>query len=216
MPFDAAVFDFDGTLVDSATVKRDAFFAIFPDTEQHRAIVARVLTDDPDGSRHRVIPRMIELMRAGPLAIGPSPNALIERYGEVSEAAVRRAAELPGASVILAALAPSMQLHVCSNTPRETVRAHVAARGWSGHFCTVEGHPTVKVAKVASVMRNGEDVAFRTHDQAATRVGELGLGAATVHPGDVGLILNRARLQQGDPMMNPLNRPVGNDRNAPK
>ena len=170
MPFDAAVFDFDGTLVDSATVKRDAFFAIFPDTEQHRAIVARVLTNDPDGSRHRVIPRMIELMLAGPLATGPSPDALIERYGELSEAAVRRAAELPGASVILAALAPSMQLHVCSNTPRETVRAHVAARGWSGHFCTVEGHPTVKVAKVASVLRNG--------GFAATRVAVIGDGVS--------------------------------------
>lgn len=170
MPFDAAVFDFDGTLVDSATVKRDAFFAIFPDTEQHRAIVARVLTDDPDGSRNRVIPRMIELMLAGPLATGPSPDALIERYGELSEAAVRRAAELPGASVILAALAPSMQLHVCSNTPRETVRAHVAARGWSGHFCTVEGHPTVKVAKVASVLRNG--------GFAATRVAVIGDGVS--------------------------------------
>ncbi len=170
MPFDAAVFDFDGTLVDSATVKRDAFFAIFPDTEQHRAIVARVLTDDPDGSRNRVIPRMIELMLAGPLATGPSPDALIERYGELSEAAVRRAAELPGASVILATLAPSMQLHVCSNTPRETVRAHVAARGWSGHFCTVEGHPTVKVAKVASVLRNG--------GFAATRVAVIGDGVS--------------------------------------
>ena len=157
MPFDAAVFDFDGTLVDSAGAKRDSFFAIFPDTDVHRQVVAKVLADDPDGSRHRVIPRMLERMLSLGLMAGGSANVdrLIHRYGEVSEAAVARAAELPGASALLEVLAPRIQLHLCSNTPEAAVRSHVAARGWAAHFKSVDGYPVTKPGKVAKILRDG-------------------------------------------------------------
>ena len=157
MPFDAAIFDFDGTLVDSAKPKRDAFFAIFPYTPGHHAIVNGVLEEDPDGSRHRVIPLMIERIQAAGLDPDHAllVSDLVARYGTVSEAAVKRAPELQGASALLAALSPYMQLHLCSNTPRETVRAHVEARGWTSYFATVEGHPSVKAAKVERVIRDG-------------------------------------------------------------
>ena len=157
MPFDAAIFDFDGTLVDSAKSKRDAFFAIFPDTPPHHAIVRGVLDEDPDGSRHRVIPLMIERMRAAGLDRDRTllVSDLVANYGSASEAAVQQAPELPGASALLAALSPHMRLHLCSNTPRATVRAHVEARGWTSYFITVEGHPTVKAVEVERVIRDG-------------------------------------------------------------
>lgn len=157
MPFDAAIFDFDGTLVDSAKSKRDAFFAIFPDTPLHQAVIRGVLDEDPDGSRHRVIPLMIERMRAAGLDQDCALLAsdLSASYGLVSEAAVQQAPELPGASALLAALSPHVRLHLCSNTPRATVRAHVDARGWTSHFVTVEGYPTVKAAEVGRVIRDG-------------------------------------------------------------
>ncbi|MBI3672213.1 MAG: HAD family hydrolase [Rhizobiales bacterium] len=151
MPFDAAVFDFDGTLVDSAMAKRTAFFELFPASRAHRAIVEEVLAADPDGTRHRVVARMVALMQDKGLACDDA-TVLVPRYGDISAAAVAGAAELPGASAILAELAPLLRLHLCSNTPAETVRAHVAARGWSGHFRSVDGYPTAKSAKIAAVL----------------------------------------------------------------
>ena len=56
-PFEVYVFDFDGTLVQSAAVKRQAFFEVFP--VGCATAVAKVLERDPDGSRHEVIPAMI-------------------------------------------------------------------------------------------------------------------------------------------------------------
>jgi phosphoglycolate phosphatase len=156
-PFDAAIFDFDGTLVDTARAKRDAFFAIFPNTSLFHAIVDSVLNEDPDGSRHRVIPLMIDRMKDA--GLDPDHELLVgdlvARYGAVSEAAVKRAPELQGASALLAALSPHMQLHLCSNTPRVTVRAHVEARGWTSYFVTVEGYPAVKATEVERVIRDG-------------------------------------------------------------
>jgi phosphoglycolate phosphatase-like HAD superfamily hydrolase len=157
MSFDAAIFDFDGTLVDSAAAKRDAFYVIFPQQAGYQAIVAGVLRDDPDGSRHDVIPRMLAIMQAAGLTanLALSGHELVDRYASVSEQAVRRAPEIPGAGKLLAALSSRMQLHVCSNTPVEAVRAHIAARGWSRHFATVAGHPAVKTERVAEILHKG-------------------------------------------------------------
>lgn len=146
--FDAVIFDFDGTLVASAPAKRRAFFDIFP--AEGAAAVEAVLTDDPDGSRHRVIPRMMALMAAQGIVL-PAAD-YVARYGEVSEQAVARAPELPQASDLLERLARRAELHVCSNTPQETVRRHVAARGWMRHFASVEGYPTAKREKIAAVI----------------------------------------------------------------
>jgi len=152
MPFDAAVFDFDGTLVDSVRVKRDSFFAIFPDTAAHRGVVETTLVEDSDGSRHSVIPEMVARMRTMGLDPGGAADELIRRYGEVSEAAVAVSQELPGASALLAALAARMQLYLCSNTPEAAVRSHVAARGWTNHFRSVDGHPSTKAGTVAKIL----------------------------------------------------------------
>jgi len=162
--FDAVIFDFDGTLVASAPAKRQAFFDIFP--AQAAAIVAAVLTDDPDGSRHVVIPRMIAGARARAIAL--VDQNYVTRYGEVSEQAVAAAPELPGATELLRRLSPLMELHVCSNTPQDTVRRHVAARGWNSYFKGVDGYPTAKRDRIAAVIA--------THNLVPSRVAMVGDG----------------------------------------
>lgn len=148
------VFDFDGTLVASAPAKRQAFFDIFP--AAGHSTVAAVLADDPDGSRHRVIPRMVALMQHQGVGLTETdPAHYVQRYGLVSTEAVARAPELPGASRLLARLSARMPLHLCSNTPEATVRAHVAARGWGDYFRSVEGHPTTKRDKLAALIAQG-------------------------------------------------------------
>jgi len=156
MRFDAAVFDFDGTLVDSAGAKRESFFAIFPDDAAHRAIVEHVLLEDPDGSRHRVIPEMARRMGEQKIGTGGhSDTELIRRYGEVSSAAVAAAPELPGATRLLEALSKRIPLHLCSNTPEDAVRAQIARRGWTGFFQSVDGYPTEKTARVSEIIQGG-------------------------------------------------------------
>lgn len=142
------IFDFDGTLVASAPAKRQAFFDIFPAAAA--PAVAAVLAEDPDGSRHRVIPRMIEGARELGVTI---PEAdYVTRYGQVSEQAVAVAPELPGATSLLQRLSSAVELHVCSNTPKDTVRRHVAARGWNAFLTSIEGYPTVKRERIAAVI----------------------------------------------------------------
>ena len=150
MRFDAVVFDFDGTLVDSAGVKYDSFFKLFVDTPAHRAVVKEVLAADPDGSRHAVIPRMIAAMRERELEV---PNDdLVARYGEIVEAGVRAAPEFPGATALLARLKDGMDVYVASNTPQEAVRRETKQRGWSGWLKGVHGYPDRKAEIVRTIL----------------------------------------------------------------
>ena len=142
------IFDFDGTLVASAPAKRQAFFDIFP--AEAASIVDAVLADDPDGSRHAVIPRMIAGARAQGIAL--VDQDYVTRYGQVSEQWVAAAPELPGATALLRRLAPVIELHVCSNTPQDTVRRHVASRGWTPYLKGVDGYPTTKRDRIAAVI----------------------------------------------------------------
>jgi len=150
MRFDAIIFDFDGTLVDSAGVKYDSFFKLFPATDHHRAIVKDVLTHDPDGSRHVVIPRMIEEMRKRRLDV--SGDNHVARYGEIVEAGVSAASECPGASALLTRLQGQAKLYVASNTPQEAVRRQANLRGWSKHFDCIFGYPARKVDVVRQIL----------------------------------------------------------------
>lgn len=54
-----------------------------------------------------------------------------------------------------------------------------------------------------------DDDAVGIDDEAATGVGELRIGAATVHPDDVGQVFDGAGLQQRDPMLDAFGRPRG-------
>lgn len=150
MRFDAIIFDFDGTLVDSAGVKYDSFFKLFPATDAHRAIVRDVLADDPDGSRHAVIPRMIEGMRKRGLEISGDDHVL--RYGEIVEAGVTAALESPGATDLLAHLHGRAKLYVASNTPQEAVQHQAKLRGWSRYFDGIFGYPSRKANVVRDIL----------------------------------------------------------------
>jgi beta-phosphoglucomutase-like phosphatase (HAD superfamily) len=106
MRYDVVFFDFDGTLVDSVSAKRQAFFDLFPNTEGHARVVQMVLEADPDGSRYLVIPRMVEEMRRIDLMVPEDGNSdrLTRQYARNVMDAVCCAPEMPGAKHLLETL----------------------------------------------------------------------------------------------------------------
>mgnify|MGYP005646003315 CR=1 FL=1 len=162
MQYDVVFFDFDGTLVDSAAVKRQAFFDLFPDTEGHTKVVQMVLEADPDGSRYLVIPRMVEEMRRIDIMVPEDGNSdrLTQQYARNVLHAVCRATEMPGAKHLLETLhSKNTSLYLCSNTPHEAIVPLVKAKHWDGYFQDIVGYPTVKDDFVRrTIERNGVPV----------------------------------------------------------
>jgi phosphoglycolate phosphatase-like HAD superfamily hydrolase len=170
MRFKAVVFDFDGTLIDSANAKREAFFNLFPPEQAYRAIVARVLAADPDGSRHAVIPRMIEAMEMQklPLPLGHTATDRIGAYAQTVYAAQRAAAECLGAGALLRSLQGRSAIYISSNTPEPDLTNLVAARGWADLLDGLFGHPRDKSETLAMLVKR--------HDSAKDDVAVVGDG----------------------------------------
>jgi phosphoglycolate phosphatase len=155
MQFDLVIFDFDGTLVDSNAVKRDAYFALFPHDDRYRSVVHRVLERRPETSREIVVPEMIECMRAEGLPGSAELRAeeKIRLYGKLTDEAVGSSAEMPGASALLRGLhAQGVRVAISSNTPEATLRRLVAARGWLEWLVDVAGAPAPKAATAARLL----------------------------------------------------------------
>ena len=149
-PFDVVVFDFDGTLVQSAAAKRQAFFEVFPSACGEA--VAAVLAGDPDGSRHQVIPAMVaEASRRG-LASGLDAAALIEAYGRAADRALDHAAAMPGAEAVLRRAAAGATVYVASMTPHDDLVRFLARRGWLGLVKECFGYPHRKDSVVAMLL----------------------------------------------------------------
>ena len=173
-PFDVVFFDFDGTLVRSVEAKRAAFFSIFPDTAGHRAVIERTLAADPDGSRHVVIPRMVEAMRTQGLEV--PPGDFVEAYGMAALSAVRACPEMPGAGALLKALGGRVHRVVFSNTPHGPLQALIQGRGWERLVDEVYGYPARKadtiravLARIGSVPARAAVTGDGVSDEAAAR-----------------------------------------------
>ncbi len=154
MRFDVVFFDFDGTLIDSAGAKREAFFRIFPSTAEHRATVATVLDADPEASRHVVIPRMVAAIqgRGLPLPAGRTAADLVRMYGEEALALAGRCPEMAGAEAMLRRLAGKAYRVIVSVTPQPDLETLLARRGWRDLVDEVHGFPAVKAEVVNRVL----------------------------------------------------------------
>jgi phosphoglycolate phosphatase-like HAD superfamily hydrolase len=160
-PFDVYVFDFDGTLVDSAAAKRQAFFDIFP--PDCAASVAAVLERDPDGSRHHVIPAMIAEAKARGVPCAPAlvVDTLVAAYGEAAGRAVRAAPEMPDAGAALRRAAERATCYVASMTPQDDIVELVSARGWNRLVREAFGFPHAKADVVATLLGRHRTKAHR-------------------------------------------------------
>jgi phosphoglycolate phosphatase len=152
MRFDAVVFDFDGTLVDSAPAKYQAFFDVFPGDDAIQRIVAEVLRHDPDGSRHAVIPRMVALMRERGIKLAGTEQDRVAAYGEAVLAAVAACPALQRAEEALRLARKSGKVHVSSNTPQEPLRDLLGRRGWLALVDGIHGYPARKADTLRAVV----------------------------------------------------------------
>jgi phosphoglycolate phosphatase-like HAD superfamily hydrolase len=148
--FDVAVFDFDGTLVQSAERKQQAFFDIFP--SECSAVVATVLASHPEASRYDIIPRIIAEAQRTRVATLANVDDLIDAYARLAMASVADAPEIPGAGRVICAFAERMATYLLSATPLDQLQVLLAQRGWVPYFSRIYGYPCEKSEVVSSLL----------------------------------------------------------------
>jgi phosphoglycolate phosphatase-like HAD superfamily hydrolase len=140
----AVVFDFDGVLVDSNEVKRQAFFEVFRDYDGSAEVVVSLLASDGVIDRYDVIQGVLSQLEVDLPPRAQVARKLAEEYNAICEHHAATCAEIEGAATALATLAAEYQLFVNSATPEQPLRRIVARRSWDRFFRGVFGRPSTK------------------------------------------------------------------------
>jgi phosphoglycolate phosphatase len=174
------VFDFDGTLVDSNDIKREAFFDIARPWDSSGGIVATVLERWPAANRYEKARRIAEgLFDRGLLPVDSSleiwASRLADDYTAICEGAISLCEEMPGATVTLEMLAErGLLLFVNSATPVVPLQRLMKLRNWENLFQAVYGSEASKAENLLSiVMESGANKAEVVHvgDQLDDQIG---------------------------------------------
>lgn len=147
MRYRALVFDFDGTLVDSNRLKRDAYLHVFPDHPGLLSDLDAVLEAQKTASRFEII-RLLAGRIPGidSARMETEARERTTAYTDwVEQQILVKAAESPAAP-LLPVWQKDAPLYICSLTPAEPLRRIVERAGWQGYFQGIEGYPIRKEA----------------------------------------------------------------------
>jgi len=151
------VFDFDGVLVDSNVVKRNAYFDIFTSLGATRPVVEAVLEDNRDGNRYQIIECILRrLVTAGFFSARSRLDKLVtkyaEQYNDICEKYAATCREIAGVSTCLSRLARRYALYVNSATPEDPLRRIICRRGWEIYFREVLGCSHTKTDNLRQIL----------------------------------------------------------------
>jgi phosphoglycolate phosphatase len=133
------LFDFDGTLMQSNAIKREAFFSALSDHPNTIDTMRDILDGPNPGDRSAVFR---ELARRLP---DIDPVERVRAYGEISKHAILAAPEVPGACALLQALhAHGAAAVINSATPQAPLREIVTRLRFAPWVHGVHGGPASK------------------------------------------------------------------------
>jgi phosphoglycolate phosphatase len=151
------VFDFDGTLVDSNTIKRQAFLRIAA-RDSEEALMKDVLASE-SGDRYAIFSKFA----ASRIGTGQADSRhravkLALEYTNYCEEAIAVCPEMSGASAMLDDLKrEGLLLALNSATPTNALTAIVSRRGWHDYFSLVLGSPSSKAENLVHI---ADDLGF--------------------------------------------------------
>lgn len=148
------VFDFDGTLVDSNSIKDDCLYKTVGGLRGAEAVIADVLKRG--GDRHKIFSEFAHRYfgESDPDTTAAKVRALVRQYGEYCYRGITAASERRGASQTLALLhRRGLRLWVLSATPVKSLRPLLRRRGFDRWLHGALGSPLTKVEGLRLIMR---------------------------------------------------------------
>ncbi len=154
----ALIFDFDGTLVDSNSIKRRAFDVCFSHFPEWETQIKPYCYGNNHIQRQEKFQHIYEHILKKPYT-PEIAHDLHRRYEEATTLPVSRAREIPGAEAFLARMAGRYPTAVVSTPPNRILHAILQARGWTHYFVDIQGAPVNKTEWVKNyAQRKGLNV----------------------------------------------------------
>lgn len=189
----AVVFDFDGVILESATIKTDAFAQVVADYPRGQAeAFVRYHMSHMGISRHVKFRYLIEEILKQPYS-EQAEKELADRFSGIVFSRVMTCPFVPGAREFLERNHQKYDFYVASGTPEEELLQVVEGRGLADYFKQIYGTPMKKEGIVETICRTHgyakEEMVFvgdaSTDKNAAAHTGLIFIGRNTPENIDV-------------------------------
>lgn len=146
------VFDFDGTLVDSNSIKIDGFYNLVDGDAESVEHMNDALRED-NGTRWDVFHNYLTKRQSNTTSILRDVASLVEKYSMIVDNAIISAPEMPGATILLDKLLLSdCKLILSSATPYLNLVSIIEKRGWIHYFNSIHGAPASKINTLKKIL----------------------------------------------------------------
>ena len=148
------MFDFDGTLVDSNEIKREAFFTVSDHLSSSQKIMFEILNMTDLGDRYDIFNRYSKRLKEKfKFVIGA--DFLVEKYTEICEEHVSQAESILGFDSLLNYLKKTdIKVIISSATPTITLKKIIINRKMDHFFDHIYGSPESKVEHIKKVIKD--------------------------------------------------------------
>lgn len=161
-PRHVLVFDFDGVILDSASLKRQAFAALYDGEPATERQAVRAYLNRRGGQPREVKFHHIESHILGREASEARIQELCRRFKATVEARILDAPAIPGAVEFLERRQGQLPLYLLSATPEHELREIVARRDLARHFDEVIGAPPDKSTGLRNLLARHGHAASHT------------------------------------------------------
>ncbi len=152
-----AVFDFDGTLVDSNQIKVDAYYSVAAEYEGASGHLRQILADRNSGDRYAVCAKLAERLTDSGVTAGATETlarSLLEGYGARCLERIAACSEIPGAAGALTRLKElGLSLYVNSSTPEAPLQEILQRRELIDFFDGILGAARSKAENLKLICR---------------------------------------------------------------
>lgn len=161
MKITTIIFDFDGVLAESVSVKGDAFCELYKSEEQDiQSAVLKYHQENGGVSRYDKI-RYYEIELCKRSANDAQVHEIAQKFSEIVEQRVIKSAWVRGAKNFLEQYYKKIPLYIASATPEEELKRIVTSRDMGHYFKGIFGTPTKKHEHINAIIKQ-ENVSAST------------------------------------------------------
>ena len=128
------VFDFDGVILNTNHIKREAYYDIFPKNYKIKKIIDKVLKKSGKLSRKIIISNIIDELKKKDLLNKYDVNFYINKYGKETQRKVLATDEIKGAMNSLRKLSKNYILFVNTSAPGKSIEDVIKKRNLKKYF----------------------------------------------------------------------------------
>jgi len=149
------IFDFDGTLVDSNSIKYEAFEKCFEEYEEYFDAIMNYCR------KHHHTPRHMKFKFAFKEIMGVTytkeiENKMLKTFDLETTKKIIKTPEISGAVKFLNTVSGSYHMILLSSTPHDKLLYILETRGLDKYFDTIQGSPVNKAAWIKKYLNNSQ------------------------------------------------------------